>query len=148
MSLSYVSEDVFLKTFALKAFSAKYSKKISPEDCIIYSVSPSYGFKYGYEITTINSSDHFKLRLYFNLGLVDTINVIRLENESNMYRKNALGDEVYVITGEISTKYADSGIYNFRWLEAEALQGNMINFMNDDPFQFMDGDYMTWVEES
>ena len=140
------SEKEFLMGLALAQFNSQYHRKLVPEECLIISIAPSYGCKYGYEISTIRSDDYARLRIYINLEGMDNLKSYRLETDKT-FKKGALGDEVYVAIGTVNEYYVDEGLYSFRWIASTGpvveninlMMGETFNFMNGDPLQLVGG---------
>lgn len=132
------SEKVFLITLAVNSFNEQHGRAIDPAQCTIYSIAPNYGKTYGYEIVTIATGDNLRLRIYLDLGGLDSLNTYRLEVDTS-YIEGALGDEVYVSLGTVSSYYFDAGIYKFRWINPDPAYYSFFESMAGDRFQFMNG---------
>lgn len=138
-------EKVFLIGMAVREFNYQYRRKIDPTVCVIKSIRPTYGCKFGYEINTIREDDQVRLRVYFNLEHLDSFKPYRLEvDESDI--PGELGDEVYVMIGTLNNYYVDSGTYRFRWLEPDASQMDYMLFMSGEHIEFLSGEKATYVE--
>lgn len=114
-----LSEKEFLITYALKIFNEKYGRNLLVADCGISSVEPTYGATYGYQICTLREDDHVRIFLYFDIGQEAMVHWCRIEDEQNMYRVSAPGDEVYVILATMSDYWTKNLIYYFRAMYCE-----------------------------
>lgn len=148
MSVSgYPPEDYFLKKFALDAYNRKYGKRLRPEDCNINSIRSTYNYKYGYQIETLREDDHVIIRLYLNMGVMDCVDIVRLENYQNQQYVGSLVDEVYVVLGQFNRYYYDNGIYKFRWIAGDDLDLPLMAFLNGDFVSWEDGELGVFVED-
>ena len=142
----YLPEKEFLIKFGVDAYNRKYGQKLKREFCRIKSFPPSYGFKYGYQIESNRSDDFVVIMLYFNLGNRTQEDIVRVELIQNLHIHNDLGDEVYVVTGEIDRWYKDACIYKFDWIGDEGYDYTAVMYMDRDIFQFMNGDLLSFME--
>lgn len=141
----YLPEKEFLKQFALESYHRKYKHTLDPEKCRIKSIRHAYGLKYGYQIETARTDDHVVILLYFNLGPVTRSDIVRVELIQNLDLPGMIGDEAYVVTGEIAQFYRDNNIYRFKWIQDDGYDENAAVYMDDTPILFANGDYMTWM---
>lgn len=145
MTGEYLSEADFLMKFVVTAYNNKYKRKLNYLDCKIKSKKPACGYKYGYQILTARNNDDVKIDLYINLGPLDRVDIVRVENVQNVYAAGSLGDEIYVVTGEVSRFYKDEGIYKFRWISDTGYSLPSVTWMDDDIILFMDGNFLAWM---
>lgn len=138
-------EREFIIDLAVSRFNLQYKKKIDPKDCLVKSIVGNYGCFYGYEIDSIRVDDFLRLRIYFNLGGLDSFLPYRLETDKTM-SEGALGDEIFVTIGTVNRFYKDEGIYKFRPMSDEELRDDYVHFMDGEMIHFMDGGAMTYVE--
>lgn len=107
-----LTEKQFLIKRALAVFCVQYNRKLEVEDCVINSIAPDAVSDRGYEITTPEKSATFRLRYYFRFSDVDRMSPIILEANPS-YRQGELGDEVYVLHGEMDKAWRWMGPYKF-----------------------------------
>lgn len=143
---TYLSEKDYLIKFAVDAYNRKYEKKIRYRDCSIKSIHPSYGNRWGYYIETLRGDDYVAIKLYFNLGKFDRVDIVRLEVKQNIENFGTLGDEVYVVTGEVAGFYYEDGIYRFRWIDSATTEEPIFEFMDGSFVEFMNGDLFMTME--
>lgn len=91
-----MTEKEFLISRALGVFNPQYGRNIKVEDCEIISIAPDHQSDRGYEITTPDKTEFFRIRLYVKFDRIDRSIPARLD-VSMPYVQGALGDEVYVI---------------------------------------------------
>lgn len=144
----YLPEKKFLTKYAIDAYNEKYQQKIDYNTCNIRSVETAFGYQRGYQIETMRGDDYVTVMLYFNLGPMDKVDIVRVETIQNVERQGVLGDEVYVVTGEVSNHYKESGVYKFRWIKSEGSDFRTVVFMNEDIFTFMDGDFLSFMSDA
>ena len=144
----YLPEKKFLTKYAVDAYNEKYKRNLDYNTCTIRSVESAFGHKYGYPIETMRGDDYVTVMLYFNLGPMDRVDIVRVETIQNIERQGGLGDEVYVVTGEVSNYYKEDGIYKFRWIKGEGADFRTVVFMDDDIFTFMDGDVLSFMNDA
>lgn len=145
VSQEYLSEKDFLVKFAVDSYNKKYNRKLDYKLCQIKSVVKAYGYTYGYQVETIRSDDNVVIMLYFSLGDITRDHIVRIETIQNVMVNIGLGDEVYVVTGEVARFYKEQGIYRFKWIKGEGFEFSAIMFMDNDIIQFMDGDFLAFM---
>lgn len=148
MLKDYLPEKEFLVKFAVDSYNKKYKRKLDYKNCRIKSVEKAFGYTYGYQIETVRSDDYVVIMLYFNLGEVTREHIVRVEAIQNLSLNGRLGDEVYVVTGEVARFLRESGVYKFKWIKGEGFNFSVVMFMNTDAIMFMDGDFLTFMEEA
>lgn len=146
-SKEHLPESEFLRKFAVDSYNKKYKRNLDYKNFIIRSVKNAFGYKYGYQVETIRSDDHVVIMLYFNLGIMTCEHIVRVEMVQNVDVSGGLGDEVYVVTGEVARYYLDEGVYKFKWLKSNDFNFTAVMFMDNDYVEFMDGDYLSWVSD-
>lgn len=144
----YLPEKDFLIKFAVDSYNKKYKRNLNRAYCHIKSVEKAYGYVYGYQIETIRSDDHVVIMLYFNLGDITRDHIVRAETIQNVEINNALGDEVYVVTGEVARFYKEHGVYKFKWIKSDGFNYTAIMFTDADIIQFMDDDYLAFMSDT
>lgn len=147
LSKDYLAEKDFLLKFAVDSYNKKYGRKLDYKTCRIKSVQKAFGYVYGYQVETMRSDDHVVIMLYFNLGELTRDHLVRVEVQQNMDVAGALGDEVYVVTGEVAKFYKEQGIYKFYWIRDEGFNFTTVVWLDGDMFQFMDGTFLNWMGE-
>lgn len=138
------TESVFLRELAVREFNFQYKRNIDPALCTIKSIAAGYGCSHGYEITTNQTDDHLRLRLYFTLAEMDSFLPYRLETDSSMIQ-GELGDEIYVTIGTINQYYIDSGTYRFRTMTTSSGSTVLVHYMDGLAMTFMDGTNVEYV---
>lgn len=141
MSEYILSEEEHLIKFAVDAFNAKFKKNIDPNDCGVRSISPSYGYSLGYRVTTLVGNDYIYIHLYVNPSQYSKVTLVQMEVVENLNIDVALGDEVYVVTGDISH---DNYRYLFQWLDFLVSEENLIYFSDGDYATNSQGAVLTW----
>lgn len=134
-------EEDYLLSYAVDAFNRKYGDKIVRDACGIQSMAPSHGFRLGYRVTTLIGSDYVEIHMYLNPGRHNRVEMVRMEVIQNLNIKDAPGDEVYVILGEIA---GNDGRYRFHWLSGLESNANPVFFQNGDYATLSDGSVLTW----
>lgn len=114
MAAEYPSEKEFLIAYALNVFNGQYNRSLKVEDCGLSSVEPTFNATHGYQICTLREDDYVRIFLYFDLGKGNHVHWVRVEDEQDNYKPDALGDEVFVILATISDYWIHSGTYTFK----------------------------------
>ena len=136
------TDEEYLISFAAQAFNREYDRVIDVENCGIISVPSSYGYALGYQITTLVSNDYVVIHLYLNPAKYSRVELVRLEVIKNVVADNAPGDEVYVITGDISD---EDGSRLFHWLKNLEASVDLVYFMDGNYASLNDGSALTWT---
>lgn len=147
ISQEYLAEKDFLIKFAVDSYNKKYGRKLDYKLCQIKSVMKAYGYTYGYQVQTMRSDDNVIIMLYFSLGDITRDHIVRVETIQNVVVNLGLGDEVYVVTGEVARFYKDQCIYKFRWLKGDDFEFSTVMFMDNDMIQFMDGGFLAFMSD-
>jgi hypothetical protein len=142
MAFGLLPVEEYLSKFAIEAYNLKYGQSLDYKNCGIASLRTSYGYKYGYRIDTLRGDDTVVIHLYFNIGPVNRVDIVRVEVIKDQYDTEALGDEIYVVTGEIFDYYGD---YRFPYIENEFTNIDLIYYLDDDYVVFMDGTPAKWT---
>ena len=140
-------EKTFLIELAVTQFNNQYQRAIRQEVCGIRSLPPTYGTTHGYEVETVRSDDHVRIRMYFNLAKATRFDSIRLEVDTTQ-AVDSLGDEIYVMMGEVSLNYVESDIYRFRWLGEDTTRFRYLNLMTGELVHDMGGNYIRLEEQA
>lgn len=145
MSRITVSEKTFLKDFALRQFNnqrgLKGSNAIRQEDCDIFSITPTSGFRYGYEVFTRRLNDSFRIRIYFNVGRQDTLSRFELLL-APPFMAGVLGDEVWVATGVFDTAYTYYQGYKLEWIYIDPTLIPIVLLGDNTPLLLTDGGFL------
>lgn len=136
-----LDEEEYLIDYAIKAFNTKFSVRVDPSDCGIISIQPSYGYKLGYSVTTVVGEDFVEIHLYVTPAKVSRVDIVRMEVIQNLAIQNAPGDEVYVVTGEIS-HYGYR--YAFQALEVYDSGDDLVYYMDENYATLSDGTPLIW----
>lgn len=145
--MAYPTERDFLKGLAVNHFNTQYKKTLDKTKCAIRSIPATYSTTHGYEIETVNQADYVRIRMYFNIAGYTHFGKIRVEVD-NTHVESGLGDEVYVMLGEVDPMWVDEGIYKFRWLPEDTTVYEYLSFVEDNSIiQYMEGDYLRLMEQ-
>lgn len=138
MDYKLQSESSFLRELAVREFNFQYQRSLDHKLCTIKTIVPNYGCTHGYEIETMDVSDHVRLRMYFNLDDKDNFLPYRLETDNRIIQGD-LGDEIYVMIGTINRYYVESGTYKFRPIATAAINELLMYYNEGEVMQYMDG---------
>ena len=145
MSRNTVSEKTFLKDFALRQFNNQRGLKggnaILQENCDIFSLVPTPGFQYGYEVFTRRLDDSFRIRIYFNIGRQDVLSRFELLL-APPFMTGVLGDEVWVASGMFDAAYTYYKGYTLQWLYIDPTLIPIILLNNNSPLLLDDGGFL------
>lgn len=136
-----MSENEFLITRALNVYNDQFQRKIKVSDCAIASIPPDPHSDRGYEITTPDQSQFFRIRFYVKLADNDRSIPVRLEVKAPFVDR-ALGDEVYVIHAGIDNWYRTSGTYKFNPIVPEGLPFGVMVTEDGIPMITEDGAFL------
>ncbi len=110
-----MTEKEYLISLALLYFNQQIGTSIQVRDCDVRSIPTSSDYDRSYEIWTIRTDDHLRLRIHMRFAHEDSLGRFRLESDGSTYI-GTLGDEVYITTGTIDRYYVQEGIYRFNTL--------------------------------
>lgn len=109
-----LAEKEFLMALALSTFNSQFNRAMKVDDCDIKTITPAYGFKYGYEINTVRLDDFLRMRIYLNVGDTDALGNYTLNMDEGITDgKGTLIDEVWVANGTVDRFWIDSYQYRF-----------------------------------
>ena len=141
MKRNLVPERTFLKDLALRQFNFYKNEKFLQENCNIQSIPPEENYAYGYEITSLDNNDTFRLRMYLNLGKTDHILPYQLKLDPP-FIDTKLGDEIFVTYGTVELAYKLHKGYDFGWLEYDLNLLPIITTEKNNPLSLTSGGYL------
>lgn len=132
-----MNEKTFLISLALTKFCSQYNTVLNVGDFEIKTIPLNYNSILAYEIFSRAINTYTRLRIYLNVGSVDTLGPYSLEVDSSDH-VGELGDEVFVTNGIIDEARIKSNTYPFNYFFNGLDNENVL--ITEDSFAFITED--------
>ena len=126
---------------AVDAFNKQFSRTADPATFAIEVLERRHDGNFAFEVYTLRTDDHFRLRLYFKISNLDSVGAYRLETRSP---HSAIPEtiEVYSALATVDKFHFENKTFSLEPFLASPAQVDFLIQLNNQPFLMENGSFI------